>query len=75
MGHDNPGKIPGDDHVGLLTGGTVDGCGDHRIVMAGAVAAAVCLKQVRILGAQAVQKSYPAFFEAYEQLGGNVHVL
>lgn len=23
MGHDNPGKIPGDDHVGLLTGGTV----------------------------------------------------
>jgi 3-phosphoshikimate 1-carboxyvinyltransferase len=60
---------------GGLTGGTVDGCGDHRIVMAGAVAAAVCLKQVRILGAQAVQKSYPAFFEAYEQLGGNVHVL
>ncbi|MBE6933755.1 MAG: 3-phosphoshikimate 1-carboxyvinyltransferase [Ruminococcaceae bacterium] len=54
-----------------LTGGTVDGCNDHRIVMAAAIAATICTEPVRILGAEAVQKSYPAFWAEYRRLGGN----
>ena len=53
-----------------LTGGCVDGMNDHRIVMSAAVAAAACEKPVTILGAQAAEKSYPAFFEDYKKLGG-----
>lgn len=58
-----------------LSGGVVDGCGDHRIVMAAAVAATVCRGPVTIQGAQAVEKSYPTFFEHFTQLGGTAHVL
>ncbi|MEG2175847.1 MAG: 3-phosphoshikimate 1-carboxyvinyltransferase [Oscillibacter sp.] len=58
-----------------LAGGTVDGAGDHRIVMAAAIAATCCHGPVTILGAEAVDKSYPGFWEAYKQLGGNFHVL
>lgn len=57
-----------------LTGGTVDGCGDHRIVMAAAVAATAAASPVTILGAQAVAKSYPDFFRDFEALGGNLIV-
>lgn len=60
---------------GKLTGGTVDGAGDHRIVMAAAIAATACAAPVTILGADAVRKSYPDFFDVYKQLGGDVHVL
>lgn len=55
-----------------LSGGIVDGENDHRIVMSAAVASIVCEKPVRILGAQAVEKSYPAFFEDFEKLGGQL---
>lgn len=51
-----------------LTGGTVDSCNDHRIAMAAAIAATTC--PVTILGAQAVEKSYPQFWEEYVRLGG-----
>ena len=54
-----------------LTGGTVDSVNDHRIAMASAIAATVCTAPVTILGAEAVQKSYPAFWEEYIRLGGN----
>ncbi len=57
--------------TGLL-GGTVDGAGDHRIVMAAAAAAAHCQQPVKILGAQAVEKSYPTFFGDFARLGGKV---
>lgn len=57
-----------------LTGGTVDGCGDHRIVMAAAVAATAASSPVTILGAQAVAKSYPDFFRDFKALGGNLIV-
>lgn len=60
---------------GPLTGGTVNGYGDHRIVMAAAVAASVCREPVTITGAEAVRKSYPNFFEDYSALGGDIHVL
>lgn len=58
-----------------LKGGTVDGANDHRIVMAAAIAATACQTPVTILGAQAVSKSYPDFFEVYRSLGGDIHVL
>lgn len=60
---------------GTLTGGTVDGANDHRIVMAAAIAATACAAPVTILGAEAVEKSYPDFWEVYKHLGGAVHVL
>lgn len=61
--------------VPALAGGTVDGANDHRIVMAAAIAATACTGPVTILHAQAVNKSYPSFFEEYQRLGGEVHVL
>lgn len=58
-----------------LQGGTVDGAGDHRIVMASAIAAAVCRQPVILLGAEAANKSYGHFFEDYQSLGGIAHVI
>ena len=57
-----------------LRGGTVDGCGDHRVVMSAAVLATACHGPVTILGAEAADKSYPGFFADFATLGGNVHV-
>lgn len=54
-----------------LAGGTVDAVNDHRIAMAAAIAATVCTKDVTILGAECVKKSYPKFWEEYARLGGN----
>ena len=48
---------------GTLTGGTVEGAGDHRIVMSAAIAALRASGDVTILGTEAVAKSYPTFFE------------
>lgn len=53
-----------------LTGGTVSGANDHRIVMAAAVAATVASGPVVIEGARAARKSYPDFFRDYAALGG-----
>ena len=53
-----------------LSGGTVDGANDHRIVMAAAIAATVCKGSVTIRGAEAVNKSYPHFWAEYRRLGG-----
>lgn len=53
-----------------LIGGTVDCMNDHRITMSAAIAATVCQKTVTLLGAEAVQKSYPRFWEEYANLGG-----
>ena len=55
---------------GTLTGGTVDAANDHRIAMAAAVATTLCQNPVELLGAQAVEKSYPSFWEDYRALGG-----
>ena len=54
-----------------LTGGTVDAVNDHRIAMSAAIAATVCKKDMTILGAECVKKSYPKFWEEYARLGGN----
>lgn len=62
--------------VEALHGGTVDCCGDHRIAMMTAVAATRCEGgSVRLLGADCVKKSYPDFWEVYQALGGECHVL
>lgn len=46
-----------------LAGGTADCAGDHRLVMAFAVAALGAVRPSTILGADAVDVSYPGFFE------------
>lgn len=62
-------------HGGMqLTGGFVEGCNDHRIVMAAAVAATAASGPVTITDSEAVNKSYPAFFKEFTQLGGKAHV-
>ena len=61
--------------VPAFSGGTVDGANDHRIVMAAAIAATRSSAPVTILGAEAVRKSYPSFWEDYKQLGGVFDVL
>lgn len=51
-----------------LRGGTVSSCNDHRIAMAAAVASIVADGDVTILGAEAVEKSYPTFFEEFRSI-------
>jgi len=58
-----------------LDGGTVDSFNDHRIVMSAAVASLKCDKEVCIKNAIAVAKSYPAFFEDFNSVGGNAQCL
>ncbi len=55
-----------------LSGGQVDSANDHRIAMSAAVAALACDGPVVLHGAQAVNKSYPAFWADYARLGGRV---
>ena len=56
--------------VTKLHGGVVDSFGDHRIAMCAAIAATRCTAPVIIRGAECVEKSYPAFFDDYQHLGG-----
>lgn len=61
--------------VDMMEGGTaVDAMGDHRIAMMSAIAAVRCKNQVVIMNAEAVNKSYPAFFKDYVTLGGKVEI-
>lgn len=53
-----------------LRGGSVPGFNDHRIVMSMAVAALFSDGPVEIADAEAVAKSWPAFFEDYARIGG-----
>ncbi len=56
--------------TGTLRGGCVNGYGDHRVVMSAAIASCICENEVKIIGAESVEKSYPAFFEDFKSLGG-----
>ena len=51
-----------------LSGGSVYGHNDHRIVMAAAIASLGCLNPVVIDGYEAVKKSYPNFFKDFEDI-------
>ena len=55
-----------------LSGGEVDSANDHRIAMSAAVATLACEGPVVLHGAQAVNKSYPGFWNDYVNLGGRV---
>lgn len=52
---------------------TVSADNDHRLVMAAAVLSFA--SSVTITGAEAVNKSYPAFFNDIQKLGGDCHVI
>lgn len=54
--------------VGKLSGGTVYGHNDHRIVMSSAICSLICKSQVIIEGAQATEKSYTTFFNDFDSL-------
>lgn len=67
----------------IITGGChppegeilIDSHNDHRIVMAMAIAAVSLGVELTILGAEAVNKSYPSFFMELAKLGGVANVL
>jgi len=55
-----------------LSGGETQSFGDHRIAMTAAVLSGACRDEVIIHGAEAVNKSYPAFFDDFTALGGQI---
>ncbi|MFB6304070.1 MAG: 3-phosphoshikimate 1-carboxyvinyltransferase [Haloferacaceae archaeon] len=55
-----------------LRGAAVEGHGDHRVVMALAVAALAAEGTTRIAGAEHVDVSFPGFFETLSDLGARV---
>lgn len=60
--------------TGGLTGGRVSSFGDHRLAMAATTASVIAREPIEIEQAEAVQKSYPTFFDDWAQLGGKCHV-
>lgn len=58
-----------------LNGGSINSFSDHRIVMMAAIAGCQCVNDLVIQNAEAVKKSYPAFFTDYKRLGGRVYEL
>lgn len=58
-----------------LTGGTVNGYNDHRIVMSASILSSLCKDDVKITDSNATQKSYPDFFVYFNKMGGNANVL
>ena len=60
---------------GSLKGGKISSQNDHRIVMAAAIASTISEEPVTIDGAEAVQKSYPSFFQDFNKLGGTFNVI
>lgn len=55
-------------------GGTIDGCNDHRIVMASAIASTMADGEITITDAEAVSKSYPDFWRDFISLGGKAEL-
>lgn len=58
-----------------LDGGYTDSFCDHRIAFAASLAATKCKNEVIIGNAECIGKSYPDFFEIFNQLGGKADVL
>lgn len=58
--------------VEKLTGGNVKSHNDHRIAMAVAMASIASQGKIILEGAEAVNKSYPHFWEDFEKMGGEV---
>ena len=58
--------------TGVVTGAIVHSHHDHRVAMACAVAALKANGETRIEGAEAVNKSYPGFYDNLKMLGADV---
>ena len=52
--------------------GKIDSFNDHRITMSASIMATTINGETIIYGAEAVNKSYPTFFDDLRYLGGNV---
>lgn len=67
-------KVCGDsleiEPVEKFHGGKIEGCNDHRIVMAAAIASTMADSGIIITDAEAVQKSYPNFWNDFRSIGG-----
>ena len=63
------------DGINSFSGGIANSFGDHRIVMALSVAAAFSSAPIIISHAEAIEKSYPDFYQDYHTLGGISHVI
>lgn len=61
--------------VGRLSGGSVDGCNDHRIVMAAAACASGADGEIICSDALSVNKSFPTFFEVFNSFGGHAELI
>lgn len=59
----------------LRGGADVDAWNDHRVAMSLAIAALKCQEPIVLTGAESVQKSYPEFWQDYQQVGGRIEVL
>ena len=55
-----------------LSGGVVSSHNDHRIAMSAAVASVLCQNSVTVEGAEAVEKSYPDFWQDFKKIGFNI---
>ena len=51
---------------------TLDGCQDHRIVMALTIASIRANGPITITDKEAISKSFPTFFEVFQSLGGKI---
>ncbi len=58
-----------------LKGNTFDSYNDHRIAMTLAIAATVCDSPVTIIQAEAINKSYPNFYNDLENLGVKIEYI
>lgn len=56
-------------------GGKINGCNDHRIVMASAIASTMADGEITVTDAEAVEKSYPNFWNDFRSLGGTFELL
>lgn len=52
----------------VLTGGTVDAQGDHRIAMTASIAGLICRNPVKVQGCSTVDISYPNFYHILERI-------
>lgn len=59
--------------ISRLKGASVSAWGDHRIAMALAIAALRTDGKLILEGATSVAKSYPHFWDVYQDLGGKIH--
>ncbi len=61
--------------VRKLKGGKTESFNDHRLAMASAIGSIISENKVIIKDAEAVNKSYPKFYEDFKSLGGNIDVI